>query len=516
MRARAVLGVLAVVGAVGSGYWVVEQRGWRWEAAVSVGRAPRVRPDYGGVVLPPNIAPLSFTVVEAGDRHHVRLQGAGGSGVDVQGRGMGVRMPVRAWQALLKESRGAEIQMEVYARGPGGRWERYEPIRMRVAREETDPYIVYRLINPMYNFYAHMSICQRNVQSYEETVIWDNSAFKGCMNCHSFLANRPEAMIIQMRSGEGPCGAGMLLLEHGRVSKVDTRTRYSIGPAGFTSWHPSGRALAFSMNKVRQFFHTARAEARDGIDMVSDMAVYLLDSHSVTSTPAISRPDRLETWPAWSADGRYLYFCSAPMLWSDTGKVPPERYAEVRYDLMRISYDLDSGRWGALETVLSSKETGLSITQPRPSPDGRFLVFCMSDYSVFPTFQPSSDLYLMDLGTGRYERMACNSERAESWHSWSSNGRWLVFSTKRPDGLFLKPYFTYVDESGTAHKPFALPQRDPAFYDRCFKLFQMPELVRGPVTVGGEQILDALASGSWTKADLAVTGATPARSSGGP
>ena len=127
-------------------------------------------------------------------------------------------------------------------------------------------------------------------------------------------------------------------------------------------------------------------------DRESDLALYHADSNTVTTTPNISKPDRLETFPTWSPDGRYLYFCS-------TDPLPLERYKEVRYDLMRIRYDADSGRWGEVEPVLLAKDTGLSIAEPRISPDGRWVLFCMSDYGSFPVYQPSSDLYLLDLET---------------------------------------------------------------------------------------------------------------------
>ena len=69
----------------------------------------------------------------------------------------------------------------------------------------------------------------------------------------------------------------------------------------------------------------------------------------------------------------------------------------VKYDLVRISYDIGQDKWGEPETVLSSKDTGLSIAMPRVSPDGRWLLFCMCEYGYFPTWQQSSDLYIMDL-----------------------------------------------------------------------------------------------------------------------
>lgn len=86
-----------------------------------------------------------------------------------------------------------------------------------------------------------------------------------------------------------------------------------------------------------------------------------------------------------------------------------------------------------------SETTGLSAAQPRVSPDGRFLVCCLADYGNFPIYQPSSDLYMLDVGARQSRRLEINSEAADTWHCWSSNGRWLVFSSKRRDGLFARP-----------------------------------------------------------------------------
>ena len=167
---------------------------------------------------------------------------------------------------------------------------------------------------------------------------------------------------------------------------------------------------------------------------------------------------------------------------------------EVRYDLMRIEYEPETGRWGELECLLAAEDTGLSITEPRISPDGRFVLFCMSDYGNFPVYRPSSDLYLMDLETRRYERLPVNSERSESWHSWSSNSRWIAFSSKRGDGLYARSYLSYINKEGQAHKPILLPQKDPTFYDSFLEDFNLPELITGPVPVTRRELVNAVVS----------------------
>ncbi|MBN1307904.1 MAG: hypothetical protein JXA18_08310, partial [Chitinispirillaceae bacterium] len=68
------------------------------------------------------------------------------------------------------------------------------------------------------------------------------------------------------------------------------------------------------------------------------------------------------------------------------------------------------------------------------------------------------------------------------FHSWSSNGRWFVFSSRRRDGLCTLPYFAYIDTAGNVSKPFLLPQRDPRCYTTLLTSFNVPVLAKGPVT----------------------------------
>jgi hypothetical protein len=292
-------------------------------------------------------------------------------------------------------------------------------------------------------------------------------------------------MTIGLRSEE--YGAGTVLYANGRAVKLATKF-------GYTAWHPSGRIVMYSDNLVRQFFHSARAEVRDVVDLTSDLAYYDLAANAVKTTPALARPDRLETYPAWSPDGRWLYYCSAPQLWGPRRRVPPEQYDQCRYDLLRVSYDPARDKWGTPETVLSARNTGKSILLPRVSPDGRFVLFCMCDYGCFPIYQPSSDLYLLDQRTGKVHRLEINSNRSESWHSWSGNSRWIVFSSKRDGGLFTRTYVSYVGADGRAYKPFVVPQRDPTFYDSFLKTYSVPELVSEPVRTGPRQLAEAARS----------------------
>lgn len=168
-----------------------------------------------------------------------------------------------------------------------------------------------------------------------------------------------------------------------------------------------------------------------------------------------------------------------------TRQVPPSSHdCFSRHLVNRALYH--TGRLG------EAARTGKSNINPRISPDGRFLLSSMCNHSDFALYQPDSDLYLLNLESGEYWKLECNSEFAESWHSWSSNGRWIIFSSKRPTGIFTWLYLSHIDQAGHASKPFILPQRDPGYYDDLLFLYSVPEFITGPVEASPAELLQAV------------------------
>jgi Tol biopolymer transport system component len=225
--------------------------------------------------------------------------------------------------------------------------------------------------------------------------------------------------------------------------------------------------------------------------MVSDLILYRVDANAVTSSPALADPKRMETYPAWSPDGKWLYFCSAPGF--DTSTVfLDENYRNIRYDLVRVGFDPETARFSGLETVLSASDLGGSVAHPRVSPDGRWLLFCRSGYGNFPLFRSAGDLVMLDLESSRVRWLdAVNSSRSEGYHTWSSNGRWFVFSSTREDGIHTRPYFSHVDPDGNASKPFVLPQEDPSRYEHELETYNIPELVSAPIPQGSRLLTES-------------------------
>ncbi len=476
-----------------------------------VDRLPNIRPDYCGVTLPANIAPLNFLIEEEGTGYFVRLSADQGEPIEIASKTQDIVIPHKPWRRLLEKNRGGSLKFDVFVKptssgGGSHHWRRFATITNTIAREDIDGHIVYRRIRPGHATWRDIGLYQRNLRSFDEKTILTNKYFKdGCLNCHAFCNHRTDTMSIAIRSGLYSSPA--LVIDDNRINKVATKF-------GYSSWHPSGKLVTFSVNRVHQVFHSAAGEIRDVFDSDSVISYYRTEAKSLGTAPPLSRKDRLETYPAWSPDGRYLYFCSAPVTWEDTNAVAAQ-LDQVKYDLVRVPYDIDTDTWGSLETVLSAAETGQSLVLPRVSPDGRWLLFARCDYGCFPVYRQSSDLCLLDLAaferTGRAEcrRLDANSDFSESWHSFSSNGRWIAFSSKRLGHIFTRTYLAYLDEQGHTHKPILMPQKNPRFYDSCLWTFSVPELVTEPVRLKKAQLAQAIRSDEGVPVTMPITMATP-------
>jgi Tol biopolymer transport system component len=186
-----------------------------------------------------------------------------------------------------------------------------------------------------------------------------------------------------------------------------------------------------------------------------------------------------ETFPSFSPDGKWLYFCSA------THKKMPEEFNKVKYNLCRIGFNPENGTFGdKIDTLFNAVALNKSVTFPRPSPDGKYLMFTLIDYGNFSIWHKEADLYLLDLQNGICRPITeVNSDNTDSYHSWSTNSRWFVFSSRRLDGLYTRPFIAHINEKGVVGKPFLLPQSTTDFYPDLMESFNIPEFITDKVDI---------------------------------
>lgn len=498
--------------------------------ATNIAEQARIFPDYRDITIPPNIAPLNVQVKSAGTAFIASLSGGGKAltaGADEDGK---LCFDPAEWKELLRASQGKDVTVQLYAERDGA-WVKFPAYTLAVAEEPIDRYLSYRLIEPSYELYRQLGLYQRDLEGFTQTPIYQNNptfdeAQNHCINCHNYQAYDTQRMLFHVRAKHG----GTLLIENGQAKKLDMKTDSTLGSAVYPTWHPRHNWIVFSSNKTGQAFYVTDPDRIEVVDYGSDLLFYDADNNTISNI--LKTDDAFETFPCWAPDGKRLYFCSVKT--PEFAGVPDSTAADlilqenhqIRYNIYSMSFDERTRTFGSPQlevqcdtmagggraqpyvrlerngddtrvTYLNAWEPapkdgkvfrnpddtlGLSASVPRVSPDGRYLLFTLARYGQFHIWHRTSDLWVKDLKTGSiYPLAEANSPDVDSYHTWSSNGRWIVFSSRRDDGDYTRPYIAYFGKDGHARKAFLLPQQDPEQHLLLLKSYNVPELTKNPV-----------------------------------
>jgi len=315
---------------------------------------------------------------------------------------------------------------------------------------------------------------------------------KVCGNCHSFT---PDGRVLAMDADYGNDKGSYVITAIERETvlskdKIITWTDYRREDKELTfgllsQISPNGR-YAISTVKDRSVFspvddlwYSQRFFPVKGI-----LVVYDRETKTFAPLPGAADPRYVQSNPTWSPDGETVLFArndahELKHLKDPTAAViTPAEVSEFfeggrkfRYDLYRVPFN--GGKGGEAKPIPGASANGRSNYFPKLSPDGRWLVFCQA--GTFMLLQPDSELYIMPAEGGVPRRMRCNLPNTmNSWHSWSPNGRWLVFSSKA-NGPFTQLWLAHVDAAGNDAPPVLLERFASA--DRAANI---PEFVNIP------------------------------------
>ena len=455
-------------------------------------KLPNIYPDYTNVTVPINIAPLAFQIDGKADDVVARLT-AGTTEIICGGKQ--IQPDGDDWKQLAEAAKGNAIKVEVYVEQNDG-WTRYKPFNIFVSPDSIDDYISYRLIPPSYVTYEELTINQRCLENYDESIIYDNmlcsEGAKGqCINCHNYQQYNPDRMQFHARQNMG----GTVIAYDGNIKKINMRNDSILSAGVYPTWHPWLPLIVYSTNMTGQIFHSTNPNKIEVFDSESDLIAYDVEKNEVTNIE--NDPAEMECFPFWAPDGKTLYYCSAHFEYSDTvtdkGKEFITRTQEAKYNLYKKRFNPETMQFGPRELVFAADSLDKSATLPRISPDGRYLMFTVAKYGVFHIWHHDADLWMLDLQTGEVRNMEeINSADTESYHSWSSNGRWVVFSSRRYDSNYTRPFIAHIDKNGHGSKPFELPCANPDYHRQLLRSYNVPEFMKGPVTIKPQRFADAL------------------------
>lgn len=228
------------------------------------------------------------------------------------------------------------------------------------------------------------------------------------------------------------------------------------------------------------------------------LAWYSREDRTLKPLPGADDPDYVHTSAFWSPDGKHLIFSRAKARDPFAPGQPQAKYAndpnetQMQYDLYRIPFN--DGKGGKAEPVVGASENGMSNNFPKVSPDGKWIVFVRNKNGLL--MRPDSQLYIVPFEGGVERRLNCNLKTMNSWHSFSPNGRWLVFSSKTPS-YYTRMYLTHIDENGN-DSPAILIENATA----ANRAVNIPEFANIPE--GGLDRIDAPATDFYKLFDFAV------------
>jgi tetratricopeptide (TPR) repeat protein len=325
-----------------------------------------------------------------------------------------------------------------------------------------------------------------------------------CGNCHSFSA---DGSILGMDVDYGN--------DKGAYALTAVAKRMRLAVSDIISWSdykredgqptfgllsqvsPDGRFVASTVKDISVFVPRSDLMFSQLFFPIKGIIlIYSRLDRTFAPLPGADDTAFVQSNPAWTADGKYLVFTKSKVYHlrkkHDTNKLLLSedecrefltRETLFRYDLFRIPFN--NGAGGKAEPLRGASGDGMSNYFPKFSPDGKWIVFCKAQ--SFMLLQPDSRLYLMPASGGEPRLMRCNTDRMNSWHSWSSNSRWIVFSSKA-NSAYTQLFITHVDENGNDAPPVLLEQFTSP--DRAANIPEFINAAPGAIAKIQEQFID--------------------------
>ena len=450
------------------------------ENATKVNELPKIYPDYVGVTIPAEIAPLNFSCTDADiDCMDVVVKGSKGGEIHTQGDE--ADFDIADWHELTAKNKGGQLTFTVCIR-KDGQWKQYKDFNVSVSNYALDEWgLTYRRIAPGYEVFSHMGLYQRDLSTFDEYAIIENTQVPGmCVNCHSAHQKDPKKFVFHVR---GDHGATMFQID-GKREWLKASNEQLGGSMVYPYWHPNGKFCAFSTNQTRQGFHVVSNKRVEVLDLSSDVFVYIPETHEILTDSLLQTKDWSENSPVFSPDGRTLYYMTCYQ------QEYPAHFKDEKYNLCKIDFDPETGKFGEkVDTIFNAVAMGKSLTWPRPSYDGKYMLFTLIDYGYFSVWHSESDQWLLNLQTGEARELKeINSDKADSYHNWNLNSHWVVFTSRRDDGLYSRLYLACVDDEGHFSKPFMLPQRHPLdYYSESLYSFNVPDFTKTKVEFDADE-----------------------------
>lgn len=350
-------------------------------------------------------------------------------------------------------------------------------LSLSTSNDAVDAPVFYQQIPLPFNYAFHNPQLSRwvvgDVSSYEQPdIVMDGLPL--CANCHTFSQNgRYFGMDMDIDGDKGgyaflPVSHSMELKKEDFISWNDLPGLEGVPNMGLFTKISSDGGYVVSTIQERPFMAVFDDPDLTQLffPITGLLAYYSAEENKFHTLPGADDPKYVQTSPCFSPDTKHVVFSRAEvrqelldkMAGNRVLKLEPGVYFEdlnqeyqIQYDLYRVAFN--NGQGGTAEPLAGAFDNGKSNYFPRFSPDGEWIVYCQSETGL--VMQPTSELYIVPAKGGTSRRMNCNTEFVNSWHSFSPNGRWLVFVSK-VYSPYTELFITHIDKDGNDSPPVLL------------------------------------------------------------
>lgn len=429
---------------------------------------PEIMVDYplDGTIFPPELPAPTFRWVNldtGSDRWFVSFEFKDElKRVNFTTKRTELTLTAKDWESVKHRSSGTSAAVHIfgYNRSAPTVIRGYTKVTFEISKDVVGAPLFYREVKPPFELATRDMSRIRwrfdRIASTSPRIVLSNPPV--CGSCHSFSGDGQSFVIDLDHRGNKGSFAAVRAAEQTVITADEMHTwndfqKDDRNTNGFLSRiSPDGR---YVVGMVNDLFIVNRENFMDFFFPIKGiLAVYDRENKTYSPLPGADDPDYVHCNACWSPDGKMIVFIRAKALDSpyetDNYYLPPDESLDLlktidgfRYDVYRIPFN--NGAGGIAEPLVGASNNGMSNFFPRYSPDGQWIVYCQAKSYIM--VQPESKLHIIPAEGGQSRLMRCNNPGMNSWHSWSPNSRWLVFSSKR-HSPFTQLFLTHIDEQG--------------------------------------------------------------------